>query len=750
MKHASKKIIACLPFLFTAFFSNAQIGFFTDIAARPINPGETRTAVPQKSRNLSLDTSGLLNFFKTLPTEKKINKYSNAPVIAMPMPDGTTSRFRIWENPVMDPSLAAKFPNLQTYTGQGIDDSTATIKLDWTEFGFHAMILSPKTGSVFIDPYVQGDRTVYISYFKSDVDQTGTFTEPELKDIGTILSSERPAQTLSGPQCIGPQLLTYRLAVACSAEYAAAATGLSAPSTAQALSAILTTVNRVDGVYETELAIHFMMVAQETKIIFTNVATEPFTDNGSNTSPLLLTQSQTVIDDSIGDANYDVGQTFTTTGGGLSDVGVVCQSGFKASSVTGLLNPVGDPFSIDYVAHEIGHEFNAHHPFNSKISSCSGQESITTNDEPGSGSTIMAYAEGPIGGGLCGSDNLQLHSDPYFNGINFDEIEQYAINGPGNSCAVSSPTLNNAPVANAGAAYTIPLSTPFVLTGSATDPDGDALTYCWEQVNVGGPNGAWNDPHLDAPIFRSFLPVDSPYRYFPRIADVINNTTTIGEILPAYGRTMLFRLTARDNRASGGGVCYAETSVTADGGSGPFIVTYPDAANIKWNAGESKTITWNPAGTAASPVNCSAVNILLSIDGGLSYPDTLKANAPNTGSFQIEVPAFITTQARIKIMSAGNIFYDISNNNFTIETIPTWLAFPNPATNQISLRSNINNDNVEIEMFTSTGQLIYRNLVSTTMAGTITTIPTQQFPRGIYILKIHSNNSAKTQKVILQ
>jgi Metallo-peptidase family M12B Reprolysin-like/Secretion system C-terminal sorting domain len=750
MKDISKKIIACFLFLFVVLFANAQTGFFTDIAARSINPGERRTVVPEKSRSLSLDTLGLLSFFKTLHTEGEVTNYKNEPIIEIPMPDGSTNRFRIWENSIMEPALAVKFPQLKTYTGQGIDDSTAMIKLDWTAFGFHAMILSPITGAVFIDPYVQGDRTEYISYFKSDVTPTSSFTEPELKDDRLIFSLNRPAQTLSGPQCTGPQLLTYRLAVACTGEYAVAATGLSTPTIAQTLSAIMTTVNRVDGVYKTELAIHFVMVANEDHIIFTNPATDPFT--GNDDASILINQSQDIIDDSIGDVNYDIGHTFSTGAGGKSFVGVVCQTSFKASSVTGLSDPVGDPFSIDYVAHEIGHEFGAHHPFNSDAGYCgaAGQGSNTTNDEPGSGSTIMAYAEGPIGSGLCGADNLQVHSDPYFNGINFDEITQYAINGSGNTCPVITATGNNAPIANAGAAYTIPLLTPFVLTGSAMDPDGDALTYCWEQVDVGGPFGAWNMPSGSAPIFRSFLPVDSPYRYFPQLSDVINNTTTIGEVLPSYARTMHFRLTARDNRASGGGVCYAETSVNVDGGSGPFKVTYPDAANIKWNAGDTVTITWDPAGTTAAPVNCSNVNVFLSIDGGQTYPYILLTNTPNIGSVRIPVPAIVATQARIKIMSAGNIFYDISNNNFTIEVIPTWSAFPNPATNEINLRSNIDHDNVEIEMFTITGQLIYKTSVSTTSANAITTIPTQQFPRGVYILKIQSNSGVKTQKIILR
>lgn len=713
MKLAFKKFVASVLFLTLCLFAKAQTGFFTDIAAPSITSGEKRTVEPSKGRNVSADTIGLLHFFKTISAVTKKNNFSG-PVIEIPMPDGTFSRFYIWESSIMEPALAAKFPGLKTYIGQGIDDSTATIQLDWTAFGFHAMILSPLSGQVLIDPSIQGNKTLYIAYYKSDVSGQGNFIEAEIKQNKSPVLLQRPAQILSGPQCVGPQLLTYRLAVACTGEYAIAATGKAAPTVAQTLSAILTTVNRVDGVYRTELSIHFVLVANEDHIIFTNPATDPFT--GNSDPSILINESQTVIDDSIGNSNYDVGQTFSTGAGGLSNIGVVCQASLKAGSVTGLANPVGDPFSIDYVAHEIGHEFSAHHPFNSKAGYCgsTGQESNTTNDEPGSGSTIMAYAEGPVSAGLCGSDNLQLHSDPYFNGINFDEITQYAINGTGNTCPVVTATGNNAPVVNAGANYTIPLSTPFVLTGSATDPDGDALTYCWEQVDVGAPYGPWNMPVGDAPIFRSFLPVTSSSRYFPQLSDVLNNTTTIGEILPSYARSMHFRLTARDNRTTGGGVCYAETAVTVDGTSGPFVITYPTATNIIWNENEQQTITWNVANTATSPVNCSNVNILLSLDGGQTYPDTLLANAPNTGTAQIIVPKQLTAQARVKIMPVGNIFYDISDNNFTIQKPPFLLTVVKQGTNTAQLSwtvNEINNSYFNVERssdnknFTAVGQV---------------------------------------------
>ncbi|MEJ7684953.1 MAG: M12 family metallo-peptidase [Segetibacter sp.] len=256
---------------------------------------------------------------------------------------------------------------------------------------------------------------------------------------------------------------------------------------------------------------------------------------------------------------------------GLAKVGVACQNGEKARGVTGNSPPIGDPFDVDYVAHEMGHQFGANHTFDATTGNCSGNQSSSSNAEPGSGSTIMGYA------GICDpSNDLQPNSDPQFHAISFNEIFDYTTNGAGNYCAVQIPTGNTPPVVNAGGNYTIPKSTPFVLTGSATDAEKDALTYSWEEINVGGPFGAWNAPKGDAPIFRSFPPVATPVRYFPKMSDILNNTTTIGEILPSYSRTLNFRLTTRDNHSGGGGICFGEMSVAVDGKSGPFVVTAPN------------------------------------------------------------------------------------------------------------------------------------------------------------------------------
>ena len=670
MTYIPKSFLNLLLSLLLISGVNAQNNFFNDVPEASVRQtAQQRVIIPSKYRTLRLDSTFLLSFLKLLPSEEKIANKNMAPVIAIPMPDGTTASFRIWESLVMEPGLSKAQPKLMTFTGQGIDDPTATIKLDWTMYGFHAMILSAVTGAVFMDPYDRQTLTNYISYYKRDYSKTEPFAES-----GPIKMNQkaRPAGVLAGT-CVGAVLRTYRLAVACTYQYAKAATGLARPSKAQVLAKIVTSVNRVNGVYEKELSIRMVLVANDTNVIFTSLTTDPFT--GNDNASTLIAESQQNIDAGIGDANYDIGHTFSTGGGGLAGLGVVCISGQKASGITGSSIPVGDPYDIDYVAHEMGHQFGANHTFNTEQGNCGGNGVQGFNAEPGSGSTIMAYA------GICAPENLQNNSDPQFHTISFDEIVAYSNSSSGNTCAVKTSTGNTAPVVNAGAAYTIPVSTPFVLTGSATDINGDALTYSWEQVDVGGPFGVWNAPSGDAPLFRSFSPTTAAFRHFPKLSSQIANTNVIGEILPNYSRTMHFRLTARDNKAGGGGVCYAETTVSSSAAGGPFVVTSPNTSGIVWFVNDFQTVTWNPGGTAAAPVNCANVSIQLSTDGGLTFPVTILASTPNDGAEEIQVPNNVSNNVRIRVMAVGNIFYDFSDNNLSIQTSPTaTFSFNNPAT----------------------------------------------------------------------
>ncbi|MBC6988260.1 reprolysin-like metallopeptidase [Hymenobacter sp. BT491] len=600
-------------------------------------------------RPVSFQLSTLREVLKQAPAEKGAGARNSATVVSLPLPDGTSGRFRVATVPVMAPELAARYPQIRTYEAQGIDDPSATARLDVSPAGFHAQIL---TGSqtIYIDPASSADATHHLVFSKQAmapnalgaVCLTGGDTQTAAPAAGALLRSSN-----------GTELRTYRLAVACTGEYAATKQG----TKEGALAGIVTSVNRVSGIYERELAIRLVLVAKNDTLIFLDGTTDPYTNNNGEA---MLDQNQSTVDQRIGDSKYDIGHVFSTGGGGIAQRPSVCVQG-KARGVTGLPNPVGDAFDVDFVAHEMGHQFGADHTFNSTSGNCSGNRSSASAYEPGSGTSIMAYA------GICAIDNIQTNSDPYFHSRSFDQILAH-VTGPGN-CATVTPTGNHPPVVNAGANYRIPISTPFALSGSATDPDGDALTYSWEEYDL-GPSGNPNAPTGNAPLFRVFAPVTSGFRTFPRLADLLGNTHQIGELLPSYARKLMFRLVARDNRAGGGGVDYDSMNVAVVGTAGPFVVTAPNTV-ATWQAGASQLVTWDVSNTNQAPISASNVDILLSTDGGLTFPVVLAANTPNDGCESITVPAgtAATTGARLKVQAVGNIFFDISDQNFIIQAL---------------------------------------------------------------------------------
>jgi hypothetical protein len=623
---------------------------WSDVTDQARLPQGERQIVPQRYRTVSTDAVALNKVLASAPLERSADPAARPVAMLLPLPDGTMGRFSIVESPIMAPELAAKFPDIKTYSGQGIDDPSATVRLDRTPAGFHAIILS-NSDVVFIDPYSTNNSQVFISYYRNDYQPTDAERLSKLANEVVLEQKAQPVASPNATQASGSVLRTYRLALAATGEY----TQFQGGTVSGAMAAMTTSVNRVNAVYEREVAVRMILVANNNLLVYTNASTDPYTnDNGST----MLGQNQTTINSVIGSGNYDIGHVFSTGGGGVAYLGSVCGSS-KAGGVTGSPSPVGDPFDIDYVAHEMGHQFGGNHTFNGTTGSCGGgNRASTAAYEPGSGTTIMAYA------GICGAEDLQPHSDPYFHTKSYEEITTFTTTGGGNACAVQTSTGNSAPTANAGAAYTIPANTAFTLTGSGSDPNGDALTYNWEEYDLGTAAPPSTD-NGSRPIFRSFNASSSPSRTFPKLANILNNTVTIGEALPTTSRTMKFRLTVRDNRAGGGGVAFANTTVTVNASAGPFAVTAPNTA-VSWAGNSSQTVTWNVANTTAAPVSCASVNVLLSTDGGQNFGTTLVAGTANDGTQAVTLPNLSTTTARIKVACASSIFFDISNANFTI------------------------------------------------------------------------------------
>jgi Metallo-peptidase family M12B Reprolysin-like len=635
--------------------TSATSALWSDVSERTIAslPGD-RGVTPQAHRTLALDLDALRQRLEAAPLESAGRPLT----LELPRPDGGFARFSVVESPIMEAELQAKFPELRTYRGQGIDEPAATVRFDTTPQGFHAQILAP-SGRVFINPAVRGETRYYAAYYARDAGPSAAPFRCDLADdLGPMAPSAGRGVIVLAPS--GATLRTYRLALAGTIEYTTAVCSPSPAGVACGLAAMVTAMNRVNGIYETELDIHMNLVANNNLLVFTGPADDGYTNNNGVT---MLTENTTKLNAVIGTANYDIGHVFSTGGGGVATLNGPC-GGNKARGVTGLTNPVGDNFYVDYVAHEMGHQWGSNHSFNGTTSNCGGGNRSNAHAyEPGSGTSIMGYA------GICGAEDIQPHSDPYFHTDSYDQIVTFST-GAGNACAVATVTGNNPPVPNAGANFTIPANTPFELTGSATDPDvvdAAALTYDWEEFDHGAAAPPNTDDGINRTIFRIFNPTVSPSRTFPRLA---NQTPPLGEAYPTTNRTFNFRMIVRDNRAGFGGVNYSAMQVTSNTTAGPFLVTSPNTA-VTWVIGSTPTVTWNVANTTAAPVSCANVDITLSYDGGQTFPVTLAASTPNDGTEVVTVPGPTgTTQARVKVKCANNVFLDLSDVDFTIGAVP--------------------------------------------------------------------------------
>ncbi|GIH03934.1 hypothetical protein Rhe02_20010 [Rhizocola hellebori] len=834
--------LAMLPVTSAAAASSQQDELWQKIVGAQARSKDSRQPDIDAKRYgaYTLDRTAMEALLDSAPSEATSrSRAAVAPAtMSLPVPDGGFERFAMTNSPIMEPGLAARHPEIQTYSGRGIDDPTATIRADLTPLGFHASVRSSR-GSWYIDPYYHLDQSVYASYFGRDLTNAhDQFVERE--DV------ESTAQELQGAIADVPPgpvvtLRTYRLALVTDPSYA---TFFGA---ANVTAAKVTLINRVTQVYEDETAIRLVLIdrTDETNLNTAAMATEP---NGPCGAAACFTPAQLagcgggtlnrnriVLGQLVGASSYDVGHLgLGVNGGGVAGLAVVGGDG-KARGCTGLPTPVGDFYAVDYVAHEMGHQFGGNHTFNGTQSNCSGGNRSAANSvEPGSGSSIMAYA------GICRQDDLQPHSDPYWSQRSYTEITTFATSsrpainevqtvslrdfdangdqftiayndvdstpivrgtnfttadikaaiesiagwpagatvtvaafggagaltdtgfqvtfngGPLAAVNVSAlgltnpvgasgfvgetakggpidnggnlieVTTNHAPVVTVPEAVTIPVRTPFALTGSATDSDGDTVTYMWEQNDRGGISGGStagtalvSNTKTSGPLFRQFgtaaivSPTDTlkyyspgenavstdPTRVFPDLAQIAAGNTNAktgtcpiappapdpvpaavvdcySEFLPtsdwvgfAGDRTMHLRLTARDGHPGAGGVGNAEVALTLSPTAGPFLVTSQAVAETI-EGGTPQAITWDVAGTDAAPVSTGNVRVRLSVDGGASFPYVLAESTANDGAETLTFPNVATTKGRIRIEAVGNIFFDLNDSDLTIQAAP--------------------------------------------------------------------------------
>lgn len=645
--------------LFTAAFAQDKSSKIWTLSSKQEAANFTlkhRSSTPVDFKIYKLNIDLLKNRIADAPLRETSEGFSSV-VVSFPMLSGKLEQFRVFKSPVMADELQARHPEIQTYAAQGIDDPTATMRFSITNQGLHTMTLSGKHVANYIDPYTT-NKNYYIVYGRNSVinDPMNDFI-CETDSGYEVNSSNTSNPSTKRNDTNDHTMRTYRLALSCSAEYGNifAGSGTDAQKKAHILAQMVITINRVNEVYERDLAIHLNIIANNTDIIYYgNTSTDPWSGEYNNTT-------QTVNDNVIGNANYDIGHNFNTSGGGNAGcIGCVCTTGSKGSGYTGRADPTGDAFDIDYVAHEMGHQFGGYHTMNTCSRSGSGQTEV----EPASGSSIMGYA------GIC-TVNVQGHSDAHFNYVNIRDIS--ANIQTGNSTCSSNQNINNAPpVANAGSNYTIPKSTAFILEGSATDADGLAsLTYNWSQndpeESPSGDNISENNNV--GPLFRAIYPTASPKRYLPKFSDVFaGNLTPTWEKTPAVGRFMEFSFIVRDNSALGGQTSADLMTVNVNATAGPFTVTSQTVAET-WNTGETKTISWDVSGTTANGINAANVGIYLVSDDG-SILATLIANTANDGSENITVPNITSDVARVMVKPTNNIFYAINSATLGINTAP--------------------------------------------------------------------------------
>lgn len=645
---------------------------------------------PKHSLIYSFDFHYLMEMVKDAPT---LSDEISHLTLSIPDANGSFQTYWIYNNPTMEPELAAKNPNIKSLKAISTTNKAHQISISLSDvFGLHAIGTKADGTTYYMDSYSNDLHTVMIynrTSLEAPKNQFKCLTVENSSDIDSYSSQVQPTS-------MDNKRRNFRLALACTVEYATFHLNAAPPNIPKVtitqkknivLAALNVSITRINHIFERDLNVHLNLVSNNSDIIFIN------SDQFSNNNPhQLISQSQTVIDNIIGTNNYDIGHTFSTGGGGLALLGSVCNPNRKAMGITGSSSPVGDPFDVDYVAHEMGHQFGANHTFNN---SCQSNRHSLTAVEPGSGSTIMSYA------GICWP-NIQNQVIDYFHYISIREMHTFIQWA---SCAQQQSVYNNAPIVPALESKTIPYGTPFILNSYATDPESDQLTYTFEQIDPQVSTQPPSPHSTTGPNFKSIVPSTKNYRSFPDEATVLSGTTdpsgivsNTWERLATTERDYHFVTLVRDNHPMGSRVTYTPEATIKVANTGPFVITYPDnnpsTSEPIWYTGSSKTITWNVAGTTANNINVSYVNILISTDNGQTYT-IIAENTANDGSETIMLPTNLsnTYNGRIKIEAVDNIFYTVSKaltiwdttTSNEIFNTDVFKVYPNPAENLLNI-----------------------------------------------------------------
>ena len=643
------RLVFSITIAFLSFYASAQGDYWQKETAQ-------KNVAEKSSRYLSVKQTVLFSFeedvfkkeLKSLTAAKK-----NSRVVYFPNEEGELVPFRVSESPVLSPELSLKYPFIKSYVGYGLKDRLQRIRFSVSHKGLQSMIVrAGGKGNVFMQKVEKNKYAVY------------TRDQDLAVDIDFICRTKSFVQKSVGGTTLKPVdgqvLRKFRLAVSASGEYTEHHGG----TVAGALAGINATITRVNEVFETDLGVTLELVSNTDEVIFTDAETDPYGGN-------LNSEVQNTLTATIGAENYDIGHLFHEgeNGGNAGFVGAVCVDNRKGSAYSSADEPEGDIFDLDFVAHEMGHQLGANHTWSFE------SEGTQVQAEPGSGTTIMGYA------GITGVNDVAPNGDDYFHYYSIVQIADYLDTV---SCAEVISLTNTPPVVTVPGNFTIPKSTAFVLTGTASDIDvDDVLTYAWEQIDDGVVTQATFGPtNPGGANFRSQRPSTSPSRYFPRLSRVLQGNLTQSdpainsawETVSDVEREMNFAFTVRDNGLGGGQVVSDFVNVLVVNSAGPFMVT-SQVTNEVFSAGSIQNIVWDVANTDKAPINCLGVDILLSTDGGLTFPISLAQNVPNDGNHNILLPATPTTNARIMVKAGNNVFFAINSSNFTIEESQLVLNF---------------------------------------------------------------------------
>ncbi|QSS97421.1 reprolysin-like metallopeptidase [Psychroflexus sp. ALD_RP9] len=701
-----------------------------------VNSAQISSQVPKHIIQSEQIVSYKLN--KQLLYQKLQKKNKNIEFIRLELPYGNAKAelktFQI-QQVFTIPNQKSKSISKQilSYKGTSVEGNES-VRITITPIGLFASIIGPNTRK-YINPIGHN----YAVLNRSNFNKRGF-------DCLSENNYKKPIE--STPKVIDDSLLrTYDLAVACSGEYAQfhinAANANNATDAVKkdiVLSAMVVTIDRVNQIYENDLAINLQLIPNNRDLIFLDSSTDPYDNFDSNQ---LINNNTSVINSIIGENSYDLGHVFTTGGGGIAALGSVC-SNLKGAGVTGLPNPVGDPFDVDYVAHEIGHQFGATHTYNN---SCGNNRTEFTAYEPGSGQTIMAYA------GIC-APNVANNSVPYFHFASINQISNFVSFGSGSFCVNSQVINNTAPQIEAVNNYTIPKSTPFKYSASATDLENDNLTYTWEQFD----NEISTQPPLafstGGPNFKYLSPSEDSFRYFPDLNTVLaNENSTTWEVLPNVTRNMTFVVTVRDNNMSGGQVSTELSNLTISD-AGPFEVTSQNTNSLSYTGNSNIEITWDVAGTNANNINTNEVNILLSTDGGLTFDQILSENTPNDGSEFVDIPNIDASNCRIMIQPVNNIYFAVNTSPFSItKDLSTndfqainFKMYPNPSNSFVNLEFGTQLEKIQLKVFNIQGKLVAEKFYKTSSK---VILNTEVFGNGVYLVKVEANGTSLIKKLLI-